>query len=115
MGHVADVCRPASHDDSGSYGGDDSEVKMTRQATGTLRRPPRGNKTQGGTSSQEAARRFAASSRTTSRSRHAPRRPGELRKVQPRRPERPSQTIILGLRREQARPRREEEPAEAPF
>jgi hypothetical protein len=84
MGHVADVRRPASHDDSGSYGGDDSEVKMTRPATGTLRRPPRGNKTRGGASSQEAARRFAASSRTTSQSRLAPRRPGELRKAQPR-------------------------------
>jgi hypothetical protein len=94
MGHVTDVRRPASHDDSGSYGGEDSEFKMTRPATGTLRRPPRGNKIRGGASSQGAARRLAACSRTASRSRLAPRRPGELRKAQPRRPERPSQTII---------------------
>jgi hypothetical protein len=66
MGHVADVCQPTLHDGSGSYGGDDSEVKMTRLATNTLRRPPRGNKTRGGTSSQEAACWFAASNRAAS-------------------------------------------------
>jgi hypothetical protein len=54
MGHVADIRQPTSHDDSGSYGGGDSEVKMTRLATGALRRPPRGNETRGGASSQEA-------------------------------------------------------------
>jgi hypothetical protein len=60
MGRVADVCRPTPHDDSRSYDGEDSEVKMTRQATGALRRPPRVNKTRSGASSQEAARRLAA-------------------------------------------------------
>jgi hypothetical protein len=35
-------------------------VKMTRLVTGALCRPLRGNKTQSGTSSQEAARRLAA-------------------------------------------------------
>jgi hypothetical protein len=103
MGHVADVRQPTSHDDSGSYGGEDSEVKLTRPATGTLRRPPRGNKTRGGASSQEASRRlavhcFAAFSRTTSRSRLAQRWPGEFRKAQLWRSERPSRTVILGLR-----------------
>jgi hypothetical protein len=56
MGHVADVRQPTSHDDSGNYDGGDSEVKMTRLATGALRQPPRGNKTRSGASSQEAAR-----------------------------------------------------------
>jgi hypothetical protein len=84
MGHVADARSPASHDDSGSYGGDDPEVKMTRLATGTLRRPPRGNKTRGGASSQEVAHRFVASSRTASRSRLVPRRQKILRKTWPR-------------------------------
>jgi hypothetical protein len=60
MGRIADVCRPTSHDDSGSYDGGDSEVKMTRLATGTLRRPPRGNETRSSASSQEAARRLTA-------------------------------------------------------
>jgi hypothetical protein len=54
MGHVADIRQPTSHDDSGSYGGGDSEVKMIRLATSALRRPPRGNETRGGASSQEA-------------------------------------------------------------
>jgi hypothetical protein len=53
------------HDDLGSCGDDDSEVKMTRPATGALRRPLRGNKTQGGTIPQEAARRLAVASRVT--------------------------------------------------
>jgi hypothetical protein len=66
MGHIADVRQPTSHDDSGSYDGGDSEVKMIRLATGTLRRPPRGNKTRSGTSSQEVARRLAATSRVAS-------------------------------------------------
>jgi hypothetical protein len=81
MGHVADVRQPTSHDDSGSYGGGDPEVKMTGQATGALRRPPRGSKTRGGASSQEAARRLTASSRAASWSRLAPRRLKELRKT----------------------------------
>jgi hypothetical protein len=55
MGHVADVCQSTPHDDSGSYDGGDSEVKMTRLATGALRRPQRGSKTQSGTISKEAA------------------------------------------------------------
>jgi hypothetical protein len=64
MGHVADIRLPTSHDDSGGYGGEDSEVKLTRPATGMLRRPPRGNKARGNASSQETACRFAAFSRT---------------------------------------------------
>jgi hypothetical protein len=83
MGHVANVCQPTSHDDSGSYGGGDSKVKMTRLATGTLRRPPRGNKTRSGASSQEAARRLVVASRAASWDRLVSRRPGELRKTQP--------------------------------
>jgi hypothetical protein len=63
MGHVVDVCQSAPHDDSGSYDGGDSEVKMTRLATGALRRPQRGSKTQSGTSSKKAACRLAAASR----------------------------------------------------
>jgi hypothetical protein len=51
MGRVADVCRPTSHDDSGSYDGGDSEVKVTRLATSALRRPPRGNEIRSGASS----------------------------------------------------------------
>jgi hypothetical protein len=98
MGHIADARSPASHDDSGSYGGDDSEVKMTRPATGTLRQPPRGNKTRGGASSQEAARRFAASIRTASRSRFVPGQPGELCEAQPRQLEPQAELEILGLR-----------------
>jgi hypothetical protein len=84
MGHVADVRQPTSHDDSGSHDGGDSEVKMTRLATSALRRPPRGNKTRGGASSQEAARRLAAASRVASWNRLVSRQPGELRKTQPR-------------------------------
>jgi hypothetical protein len=60
MGHDADDRRPASYDDLGSYGNDDSEAKVTGLVTGTLRRPPRGNEIRGGPSSQEAARRLAA-------------------------------------------------------
>jgi hypothetical protein len=37
---------------------------MTRPATGALRRPQHGNKTRGGTISQEAVRRLAIASRT---------------------------------------------------
>jgi hypothetical protein len=60
MGHVADICRSAPHDDSGSYDGGDSEVKMIRLATGALRRPQRGVKTQSGTSSEGAAHRLTS-------------------------------------------------------
>jgi hypothetical protein len=60
MGRVADVCRPTLHDDSRSYDGGDSKVKVTRLATGALRRPPRGSKTRSGASPQEAACRLAA-------------------------------------------------------
>jgi hypothetical protein len=63
MGHDADVCQPTSHDDSGSYDGGDSEVKMTRLATGALRRPQHRSKTQSGTSSEEAAHRLATAGR----------------------------------------------------
>jgi hypothetical protein len=66
MGHVADMRQPTSHDDSGSYNGGDSEVKMTRLATGTLRRPPCGNKTRSGAISKKAAHRLASSSRVVS-------------------------------------------------
>jgi hypothetical protein len=66
MGHVADVCQSTSHDDSGSYDGGDSEVKMTRLATGALRRPQRRSKTRSGTSPKEAAHRLAAASRVKS-------------------------------------------------
>jgi hypothetical protein len=88
MGHVADVCQPTSRDDSGSYGGGDSKVKVTRLATGMLRRLPHGNKTRSGASSQEAARRLVArrlavASRAASWNRLVSRRPGELRKTQP--------------------------------
>jgi hypothetical protein len=58
MGHVADVCQPVPHDDSGSYDGGDFKVKMTRLVTGALHRP-RGIKTQNGTSSEGAAYRLA--------------------------------------------------------
>jgi hypothetical protein len=84
MGHVTDVRRPASHDDPGSYDGGDSGVKMTRLATGALRRPPRGNKTRSGASSQEAAHRLTVASRVASWNRLVSRRPGELRETQPR-------------------------------
>jgi hypothetical protein len=67
MGHIADVCQSTSHDDSGSYDGGDSEVKMTRLATGTLRRPRRGSKTRGGASSKEVAPQLAATSRVMPR------------------------------------------------
>jgi hypothetical protein len=63
MGHVADVYQSTSHDDSGSYDGGDSEVKTTRLATGALRRPQHGSKTQSGTISKGVARRLAAASR----------------------------------------------------
>jgi hypothetical protein len=63
MGHVADVRQSTSHDDSGSYDGGDSEVKMTRLATGALRRPQCGSKTRSGTSSEEAAHQLAVASR----------------------------------------------------
>jgi hypothetical protein len=59
MEHVADVCQSTPHDDSGSYDGGDSEVKMTRLATGALCLPQRGSKTRSGTSSKEAAHRLA--------------------------------------------------------
>jgi hypothetical protein len=63
MGHVADVCQSAPHDDTGSYDGGDSEVKMIRLATSVLRRPQRGSKTRSGTISKEAACQLAAASR----------------------------------------------------
>jgi hypothetical protein len=59
MGRVADVYQSAPHDDSGSYDGGDSEVKMIRLATGALRRPQRGIKTRSGTSSEGATHRLA--------------------------------------------------------
>jgi hypothetical protein len=63
MGHVADVCQSTSYDDSGSYDGGDSEVKMTRLATGALHRPQRRSKTRSGRSSKEATCRLTAASR----------------------------------------------------
>jgi hypothetical protein len=44
MGCVADECQSTPHDDSGSYDGGDSEVKMTRPAAGALCRPQRGTR-----------------------------------------------------------------------
>jgi hypothetical protein len=58
MGHAADACQTAPYDDSGSYCGGDSEVKMTRQVTGALRRPQRGIRARSDTSSKEAAYRL---------------------------------------------------------
>jgi hypothetical protein len=59
MGRDADAC-PASLCDvrRNHYGG--QRVQTTRLATGALRRPPRGNTTRGGASSQEEARRLVA-------------------------------------------------------
>jgi hypothetical protein len=54
MGHNADAYQSAPHDDSGSYDGGDSEVKMTRLVTGALRRPRRKDGIRSGTSSKEA-------------------------------------------------------------
>jgi hypothetical protein len=62
MGHVADMCQSIPHYDSGSYDGGDSKVKMTRLATGALRRPQRRIKTRSSTSSKEAAHRLTAAS-----------------------------------------------------
>jgi hypothetical protein len=59
MRHVADTCQITSHDDSGSYDGGDSEVKMTRPVTGALCRPQRRSKTRSGASPKEAAHRLA--------------------------------------------------------
>jgi hypothetical protein len=67
MGHVADVCQSTPHDDSGSYDGGDSEVKMTRLATGALPRPQRRSKTRSSTSSKEAAHWLAAVGRVKPR------------------------------------------------
>jgi hypothetical protein len=117
MGHVAGVCRPTPHDDSRSYGEGDSEVKVTRLVTGALHRPLRGNEIRSGASSQEAARRLAAHRLVVAiraipelaRPETAGRTPQDLTS-------RPiaSESRILGPRRERARLRREEEPAEAP-
>jgi hypothetical protein len=51
-GHAADACQSTPHDDSGSYCGGDSEVKMTRQDTVALCWLQHGSKTQSGTSSK---------------------------------------------------------------
>jgi hypothetical protein len=67
MGHIADVCQYTLHDDSGSYDGGDSKVKMTRPATGVLCRLQRGSKTRGSICSKEAARRLTAASQATPR------------------------------------------------
>jgi hypothetical protein len=55
MGHVADVCQSTSHDDSGSYDGGDSEVKVTgrdvghwRTAPATWDQDPKRHKSRGG-------------------------------------------------------------------
>jgi hypothetical protein len=58
MGRVANMCQSAPHDDSGSYDGGDSEVKMIRLATGALRRPRRGIKTRSGMSPKGAVYRL---------------------------------------------------------
>jgi hypothetical protein len=63
MGHDADVCQSAPHDDWGSYDGGDSEVKTTRPAIGALRRSWRGIKTRSATSSEGAACRLVTTRR----------------------------------------------------
>jgi hypothetical protein len=70
MGRAADVYRSTPHDDLGSYGEGNSEVKEIRLVTGALRRPPRGNEIRSGASPQKAAcrlaaHRFAVASRVT--------------------------------------------------
>jgi hypothetical protein len=66
MGHVADTCQIASHDDSGSYDSGDSEVKMTRPITGALRRPWLKIEARSSASSKEAACRPANRREATS-------------------------------------------------
>jgi hypothetical protein len=66
MGHVADTCQIASHDDSGSNDGGDSEVKMTRPVTGALHRPRLKIETRSSASSKEAACRLANRREATS-------------------------------------------------
>jgi hypothetical protein len=118
MGCVADVCQSAPHDDSGSYDGGDSEVKMIRLATGALHRPQRGVKTLSGTSSKGGSapardRRIAASwigpraSMSRDGWRGSARLGFETGNLQTRQ-------RILGLRWKQTRLRRGKEPAEAP-
>jgi hypothetical protein len=58
MGCVANICQSTPRDDSGSYDGGGSEVKMIRLATGALHRPQRGIRTRSGTSSEGAAHRL---------------------------------------------------------
>jgi hypothetical protein len=113
-GHVADVCPPTSHDDLGSYDGGDSEVKITRPATGALCRPLCGNKTRSGAISKKAAHRLAATSRVTSGTGSS--RDGQRNSTKCNLKDWSDRAgpEILGLRRKRARLRREEEPAEAP-
>jgi hypothetical protein len=66
MGRVADANPVLSHDVCRNHCGGDSEIKMTRPATGALRRPPRGNKTQSGAISKKVAHQLAPSSRVVS-------------------------------------------------
>jgi hypothetical protein len=56
------------HDNSGSYYGGDSEVKMTRQVTNALRRPQRGIRARSGTSPNGAAYRLAIARQPPARS-----------------------------------------------
>jgi hypothetical protein len=59
MGCIADVCQSIPHDDSRSYDGGDSKVKVIRRATGAPCRPC-GIKTRNGIGSEGAAHRLAA-------------------------------------------------------
>jgi hypothetical protein len=59
MGRAADACQSTAHDDSGSYYGGDSEVKVTRQVTGALRRPQHGIRARSDTISKGAAYQLA--------------------------------------------------------
>jgi hypothetical protein len=68
MGCVADVYQSAPHDDSGSYDGGDSEVKMIRQVTGALRWSQRGIKARSDTSSKGAAYWLATAKQPLARS-----------------------------------------------
>jgi hypothetical protein len=63
MGRVADVYPSAPHDDSGSYDGGDSEIKMTRLATAALRWPRHRDGTRSGTSSKEVASQLVIAQR----------------------------------------------------
>jgi hypothetical protein len=65
MGCIADINPILLYDVYQNHCGG-RRVKVIRLATGTLRRPPHGNKTRSSASSQEAACRLAVASRVAS-------------------------------------------------